>query len=110
MVLENDWSFLNQFAALQKETHALSELKGLEKHRDNPLYVPAKLALIMSEAVEALEWHRAGKHDEIGHDLADIVIRTMDLAEALGIDLGVEILKKHEVNKTRAIKRSESRY
>ncbi len=98
------------FRIFQKETYAVSEKKGLEKYVKNPLYTAAKLALIMSEAVEALEWDRANKPKEIGHDLADIVIRTMDLAEALHINLGEEILKKHDVNKKRARKRSKSRY
>jgi NTP pyrophosphatase (non-canonical NTP hydrolase) len=34
-------------------------------------------------------------------ELADVVIRVMDLAEAMGIDLEREILLKHEYNLTR---------
>lgn len=34
-------------------------------------------------------------------ELADIVIRCFDMADAFGIDLEAAILEKHEFNKTR---------
>lgn len=102
--------FIDSMIAFQKQTFNVSKARGLEKHRKNPLYTAAKLALIMSEAVEALEWDRAGKQKEIAHDLADVVLRTMDLAESLGINLGLEIVKKHFKNVERIKKPSKARY
>lgn len=94
----------------QKETHDVAKAHGFQVYFDNPLYVPTKLALIMSEAAEALEWHRQGKPEELPHELADIVIRTMDLAESLGIDLQSAIESKHEQNKTRPFRHGNKLY
>lgn len=92
--------------------------------------VPTKLALIHSEVSEALECYRDGEMVEgyenvnvwedcggeqipvivdskpvgLPSELADVVIRVMDLAEALGIDLEGAIESKHEYNLTRPYK------
>ena len=70
------------------------------------------IALIMSEAAEALEALRKGnKPDEhcpqfsgAEVELADVVIRIMDMAEARGWDVAGAIVAKHEFNKTRPYK------
>ena len=43
-----------------------------------------------------------GKPEGIPAELADVVIRIMDMCEHYGIDLASAILEKHEFNKTRA--------
>jgi NTP pyrophosphatase (non-canonical NTP hydrolase) len=70
--------------------------------------IPLKLALIHSEISEALEEYRGGrllpycgaggKPEGFGVELADAVIRILDLAEALEIDLEAAIVDKHEFN------------
>jgi hypothetical protein len=78
--------------------------------------VPAKLALVHSEISEALEGHRKGLMDDklphrsmIEVELADAVIRILDLAGALGLNLGGAICEKLEYNATRADHKRENR-
>jgi len=67
--------------------------------------VGEKIALIHSEASEALQAYRDknmdGK-DGFQEELADTVIRILHLAGIFNIDLEAEILKKMEFNKTRS--------
>lgn len=70
--------------------------------------IPEKLLLIHSEVSEACEAHRKGLMDEkLPHrsglevELADAVIRIMDLAGALGLDIGGAMAEKLRYNKGR---------
>lgn len=102
---------MSEFSDLQRQTYQNSADHGFwAPERSNPY---EKLALIHSEVSEALEairtgalipavWYREdGKPEGVGPELADVVIRCMDLAEASGIDLWERIVEKHEFNKTR---------
>lgn len=74
------------------------------------------LALIHSEISEALEGHRKDLMDDklphrkmIDVELADAVIRIMDLAGARGIPLGTIIFEKLEYNTKREDHKPENR-
>lgn len=105
---------------MQQMVHALSVEKGwwdgVEPYTGH--YQPTvdqvgmRIALIHSEGSEALEDVRTGdmvtvqdietgKLSGFPTELADIVIRAMDLAGGMGIDLEAEIRRKHAFNKTR---------
>jgi NTP pyrophosphatase (non-canonical NTP hydrolase) len=115
---------------IQSQIHALARDKGWHEDRDitNPHVVASMLCLIHSEVSEALECVRDGemgmyfdrveppgrelvpmhyitgrllKPEGFPSELADVVIRCLDLAEAMGIDLQRVISFKHEFNKTR---------
>ncbi len=102
--------FMDSFSEFQRMTYDTAKAHGFQELEGNPLYVPTKLALIMSEGAEALEAHRQGKTEDLGHELADIVIRSMDLAQSLGINLGEEIVKKATFNADRPYKHGNKLY
>lgn len=101
---------------LQRTVHALAREKGwwdLQPGESAP-NIPEKLALIHSEISEALEEFRKapgeiretysgehGKPEGFPVELADAVIRIMDLCGWLGVDLEKEIILKHEFNRDR---------
>lgn len=72
--------------------------------------IPEKLCLIHSEISEGMEGYRKGLMDDhlphrlmIEVELGDAVIRIMDLAGYLGLDLSGAILQKLEYNLQRSI-------
>lgn len=102
--------FIEAFQAAQVDAYIVAKEHGFHEVDDNPLYVPTALALIGSEVSEALAAHRKGLSSELSDELADIVIRTMDLSESLNINLADAIIKKMDVNKNRPFKHGNKRY
>ncbi len=102
--------FIHAFRKLQKAIYSVAKQHGFQEFEGNPLYVPTKLGLIGTEVSEAMEAHRKGQDSELDHELADIVIRTMHLAEYLKIDLAKAIVTKNTINSTREFKHGNKRY
>ncbi len=106
----------NSVREIQRAAWQNSEDHGFHT---TPINIPERLALIHSEVSEALEAYRDG--DILSHlapdgkplgfatEIADVVIRCLDLAGSLGIDLETEILKKHAFNITRPHKHGGKR-
>lgn len=98
--------FFQTFEALQKDVHQNARDKGFwdTERNDGEL-----LALMHSELSEALEALRAGNPPDdkvpafsgVTVELADVVIRIMDYAEARGFSVAGAIVAKMEFNKTR---------
>lgn len=98
---------------LKVEAHETAVSKGWW---DNPPSVPELLMLIVSEASEALEWYREhdgdlrpmrnadGKPEGVPSELADILIRVLDMSDALNIDIESALRTKLDYNLTRTFK------
>lgn len=101
-----DVELLLKFGELQKQVHKNAVDKGFwALTHPADLILPTKLALVHSEVSEALEALREGKPVEaFEEELADIIIRVMDIAEFMGIDLIEAIDLKMEKNQNRPYK------
>ena len=98
--------------SLTYAVHTLAQNKGWYDGQDRTNdAIGAKIALCHSELSEALECIRtgdteprvteSGKPEGLPSELADVVIRVLDLAGWLQIDLGDAIRAKHAYNATR---------
>lgn len=99
----------------QVDVHELAKKNGFW---ENNAPVVEKLALIHSEVSEALECDRKGIADKpcdkvpgitnFAEEMADIVIRVMDLCEYKGINLFEAVSLKHKYNSGRPYKHGKS--
>lgn len=71
--------------------------------------IPAKLALITSEVSEALEAYRKDDAANFVEELADTLIRILDLSAGLGLDMDSAVKAKLEKNKTRGYRHGGKR-
>lgn len=84
---------------IQEEVYQNKINKGF-----NVIDVSKEFCLIYGEVAEAYEAYRK-KKDDLGEELADIVIYVLGLSEILGIDLEKEIVKKVNKNNHREYKK-----
>lgn len=68
---------------------------------DNAYTIPTALALIHSEVSEALEGFREGDRQNVAEELADVLIRVLNVADGLEINMDEEVSKKMEKNRHR---------
>lgn len=91
---------------LAKEIRRINEAHGFEcpsriTSPQEATFAMEKLMLIVTEVAEAAEAVRHDNFENLKEELADVVIRTLDLACALGVDIETEIAKKMEQNRSR---------
>lgn len=83
---------------------------------DSPYVIATKMLLVITEMSEAVEGYRKGLPDDhlphrsmVETELADAMIRILDIAGALKLDLGGAISEKLSYNSTRPDHKVENR-
>ncbi len=71
--------------------------------------VIVKVALIITECAEAIESVREDNYENFKEEMADIIIRTLDLCDILTIDIDSELNKKLLKLESRGIKHGGKR-
>ena len=96
-------SFIQAWSGMQQSIHRNAVSKGWwDKKKD----IPTELLLLHAEVSEATEALRIGnKRDEhipsfsgLEAELADVIIRIMDLAEGTGLRIAEAVITKHVYN------------
>lgn len=81
-----------------KDVAEIRAAHGFETSRENML---GKLMLVVTELAEAAEDVRHERWEHFGEEIADAMIRLMDIGHSLGYDLEKEITRKMEINRGR---------
>lgn len=94
-------------ADLTEQMHALVKSKGWYEADSKRPQTPRNLAVSLSiEAAEILEHFQftdeIKDREELGSELADVMLYLLQLASVSGIDLEDAVLRKIEVNKGRS--------
>jgi NTP pyrophosphatase (non-canonical NTP hydrolase) len=105
--------FIAAFQALATQIKADNIAKGFVTNKDN---VGEKLMLVVSELSEGMEaWRKGNRQDDhLPHrnglevELADAVIRIMDMSANLGLDVATAIVEKLVYNRSRPFKHGKT--
>jgi NTP pyrophosphatase (non-canonical NTP hydrolase) len=92
----------NNLNNLRDEAHATAKSKGWHEAGNDWSRLPELLVMVHSEVSEVVEAYRKDQGNGIiASELADIIIRVLDIAGLYDIDLGWYVRTKMEHNKTR---------
>ena len=110
--------YADQVAQIEQLCHGLAREAGWwdSRNLDDPQTIPACLCLVHSEVSEAMEGARKNRMDDhLPHrkalevELADAMIRILDLAGAYELDLGGALVEKLVYNTQRADHKRDAR-
>jgi NTP pyrophosphatase (non-canonical NTP hydrolase) len=93
---------------MAKDIHSIAVEKGFWPDRVDDIFITKQLMMIVSEAVEVMEAIRKDKgKQEVADEMADILIRTLDLYQGLvdngyvDQELQIALNNKTSFNKSR---------
>ncbi len=101
-------AMLSRLAEVVREINAANGWDTPESF-DQVDAIGTKLALVHSEVSEALEAVRHADFDNFGEELADVLIRVLDLADGLGVDLDTHVERKLQKNRERGYRHGGKR-
>ena len=105
---------IDNLNTLRDRIHDMAVSKGWHDEGNDPARLPTLLCLVHSEVSEALEDYRTGcgvadtYDDERGKpcgipsELADVIIRVLDICGLYGIDIDRAVSEKVDYNATRS--------
>lgn len=109
-------SIMDALEMLGKEINKVNRTNGWDVPEkadwnggSNKHLIPSHIALNHSELSEALEAYRKGDWENFKEELADLVIRTLNVTDGLGINIGAEVLAKLEKNRARGFRHGNKR-
>jgi NTP pyrophosphatase (non-canonical NTP hydrolase) len=98
----------NSLDIMAKDIHSTAVEKGFWPDKVDDIFITKQLMMIVSEAVEVMEAIRKDKgKQEVADEMADIIIRTLDLYQGLvdngyiDQELQVALNNKTSFNKSR---------
>lgn len=102
------YKMYNALDDMAKEIHVTAVEKGFWPEKVDDIFIAKQLMMIVSEAVEVMEAIRKDKgKQEVADEMADIIIRTLDLYQGLvdngyvDQELQVALNNKTNFNKSR---------
>lgn len=88
---------------LRNEAHKTAKRNGFHQNEMDELHLIRALALVHGEVSEAIEEIRKnGVTKDLTKELADVIIRVLDISGALGIDIEEALVSKMEENTKRS--------
>lgn len=103
-------SFLDDLSAEIRQINAANGWNVLRDDEWNdPYKVPAIVALIHSEASEALEAFRKGDHENFLEEMADTLIRVLDCVGGMTEEFGAVVAAKLAKNRERGYRHGGKR-
>jgi NTP pyrophosphatase (non-canonical NTP hydrolase) len=111
-ILEDN--FISQFSEIQKTVHENAVSKGWWEENRSDGELIALMHSELSEALEALRKDLISDHipeyEGVEEELADVVIRIMDMAERRGYRVASAIIDKIHFNKERPYKHGGKKF
>src|SRR4051794_37818853 len=93
------------FDEVQRSMHAFVAARGWYRQESakpqEPRNLAASISLEANEVLECFQWAQAADPEEVGAELADVILYAAQLANVLDIDLSAAVSRKFAINERR---------